>query len=295
MKKFAFILLLSIVNGIGLAQTWAPIGAKWTYGVEYAFLPVIDFREWISIGDTMVQGHNCKIIQRFGQAVSYDLDDKLITYEENGKILWLVNDQFTTLYDFNKNAGESWTTTKDSCEITITVDSTGTDTINGFPLKTQYVSSSEQAFEGKIIEHIGHTSQPNPFFLYFCEGIFDDMDYYTGLRCYEDSLIGYHSFNIAPTCDYYATWSAIHENEYSSFMTLYPNPFSTQTEIKTTPNFDNASLTLENNIGQILKQWNNVNGQSIILDRGQLKSGIYFIRLIQNNQTVTIQTLMVID
>jgi hypothetical protein len=50
-----------------------------------------------------------------------------------------------------------------------------------------------------------------------------------------------------------------------------------------------------NNIGQVLKQWNNVYGQSIILDRGQLTSGIYFIRLTQNNQTVTIQKLMVID
>ena len=175
MKQLLFsILFVFGITAITFSQSWAPIGATWTYQVENAVNSGIGFREWTSVSDTLIDGHDCKIILRSGDPVNSDLSDSLITYEENGVVYWYLYNQFTTLYDFNKLAGESWTVMRDTCGIIITVDSTSFETINGIELKTLYVSSEDYAFSGKIIENIGNTTMPSPYFLYHCDGIFKD-------------------------------------------------------------------------------------------------------------------------
>lgn len=279
MKKLFFVIILFPLANIASGQTWAPTGAKWTYGVGYMG-PYIDFREWVSTSDTIVGGHNCKLIKRNGSLVASDISSELITYEDSSKVYWYNINQFTVLYDFNKNVGDTWTIFNDTCSLLITVDSIGIDTINGFPLKALYISSEDMAFTGKILQHIGHLSMPNPAFNFHCFGIFDDTNYYTGLRCYEDSVIGFHSFGIAPSCDY---TNGINELENPFGLLLFPNPTSNQLNIKT--NFNREfPFKIYNTLGQLVKKGNLEFGLTTILI-DDLSAGVYSIELIADYKT----------
>lgn len=288
MKQLLFsILFVFGITAITFSQSWAPIGATWTYQVENAVNSGIGFREWTSVSDTIIDGHDCKIILRSGDPVNSDLSDSLITYEENGVVYWYLHNQFTTLYDFNKLAGESWTVMRDTCGIIITVDSTSFETINGIELKTLYVSSEDYAFSGKIIENIGNTTMPSPYFLYHCDGIFKDTYFYTGLRCYEDSIMGYHSFNISPSCDYVTDVS---EQDKKNELLLYPNPTSEYIQVKINPALSNHYRIL-NSTGQLVQQ-GNLNTSFANISVSTLRPGIYFFE-IQTDKNITQQRFVI--
>ena len=288
MKQLLFsILFVFGITAITFSQSWAPIGATWTYQVENAVNSGIGFREWTSVSDTLIDGHDCKIILRSGDPVNSDLSDSLITYEENGVVYWYLHNQFTILYDFNKLAGESWTVMRDTCGIVITVDSTSFETINGIELKTLYVSSEDYAFSGKIIENIGNTSMPSPYFLYHCDGIFKDTYFYTGLRCYADSIMGYHSFNISPSCDYVTDVS---EQDEKNELLLYPNPTSQSIQVQINPALSNHYRIL-NNTGQLVQQ-GNLNTSSANISVSTLRPGIYFFE-IQTDKNITQQRFVI--
>ena len=73
----------------------------------------------------------------------------------------------------------------------------------------------------------------------------------------------------------------------------YPNPFSTQTTLKTDQTLKNATLTVYNSFGQQVKEIKNISGQTVVLNRDNLASGLYFIRLTEDNKTFYIGKLVI--
>ncbi len=80
-----------------------------------------------------------------------------------------------------------------------------------------------------------------------------------------------------------------------TLISIYPNPFSSTTTLKTTKMLKNATLTIFNSLGKEVKEIENISGQEIILDRKNLQVGIYFIRLKLNNKTIADGKLIVTD
>ncbi|GIV29810.1 MAG: hypothetical protein KatS3mg028_1342 [Bacteroidia bacterium] len=78
-------------------------------------------------------------------------------------------------------------------------------------------------------------------------------------------------------------------------ITVYPNPFSTQTTLQTNKNLKDATLTVYNVYGQQVKQIKNISGQTITLFRDNLPSGLYFVRLTQDNKIITADKLVITD
>jgi len=68
---------------------------------------------------------------------------------------------------------------------------------------------------------------------------------------------------------------------------IFPNPFSTQTTLQSDKFFKDVTLTAYNSFGQIVKQIKNINGQTITFNRDNLPSGLYFIRLTEENKIYT--------
>ncbi len=234
MKRVILAFGICFITLLSTAQNWAPIGAKWTYAAFNNTNGNISYREWICVGDTIVGVDTCRIIRRLGFPMDQDIVNQLITYEDSNRIYMynIFSNQFTVLYDFNKNAGDTWITNVDSCDIVITVDSTDTELINGNSLKVLYVTSNDPyVFSGKIIQHMGHLSRPFPNVVYYCRHCSDDWFVYNGLRCYEDSVFGFHSFNIAASCD---DITSVNEETFSKTFTIYPNPSSDFLTIETT-------------------------------------------------------------
>jgi len=67
--------------------------------------------------------------------------------------------------------------------------------------------------------------------------------------------------------------------------TISPNPFSGQTTIHSDKYLENTSLTVYNSFGQIVKQIANLSGYTIIFQRNNLPSGLYYIIATQDNVT----------
>jgi hypothetical protein len=281
MKRILQILALLSLTVIVNGQTWAPTGAKWTYGVSYAFSPHIDYREWISTGDTIVGGHTCKLIKNMGSDVNMANLDKLITYEEGNIVYWYNINQFTVLYDFNKNAGDTWTIFNDTCSALVTVDSTGFDTINGYPLKALYLSSDDGVFSGKALEHIGNLDGPAPYFLFHCTGIIVDGSFYTGLRCYEDSVFGFYNFEIAPSCDY--VYTGMDEPATKSGVQLFPNPATDRLNIRTTL-YGKITFIIYNMTGDVVLT--GISENLAPISTARLATGLYTLELKAGGQTL---------
>jgi hypothetical protein len=77
--------------------------------------------------------------------------------------------------------------------------------------------------------------------------------------------------------------------------TILPNPFASQTTLRTDKALANATLTLYNALGQQVKQVNNINGQTLTLNRDNLSSGLYYLQLLQDNQTIATDKLVITD
>jgi hypothetical protein len=76
---------------------------------------------------------------------------------------------------------------------------------------------------------------------------------------------------------------------------IYPNPFSCQTTLYVDRPLEGASLTITNIYGQILKEITNIHGQSLILQRENFISGLYFYKLTQGNQIIFLDKLVIND
>ena len=88
--------------------------------------------------------------------------------------------------------------------------------------------------------------------------------------------------------------TSINENEISKIK-IYPNPFSTQTTLQTDNFLKDATLTVDNCFGQAVKQIKNIAGQTVVLSRDNLPRGMYFLRLTENNKTLTVDKLVITD
>ena len=75
---------------------------------------------------------------------------------------------------------------------------------------------------------------------------------------------------------------------------IYPNPFSQSTTFESNYALKNATLYLYNSFGQLVRQIENISGQSFILERLDLRSGIYFIILADLNGVLIKDKIIII-
>ncbi|MEY4905053.1 MAG: hypothetical protein RLZZ292_2868 [Bacteroidota bacterium] len=90
----------------------------------------------------------------------------------------------------------------------------------------------------------------------------------------------------------------INENTSKPIFSIFPNPFISSTTIQTIDNLDNATLTICNSFGQMVKQVTPITigaGQTVSLSRGDLPSGLYFIRLTEENKIIAMEKLIISD
>ena len=87
--------------------------------------------------------------------------------------------------------------------------------------------------------------------------------------------------------------TGISEVEQKHFIKISPMPFSSHTILQTEKKFQNATLTMYNSVGQQVKEMLNLSGNKITLQRENLQSGLYFIRLTQENKIVATDNLII--
>ena len=174
-------------------HSFAPQGAEWYFHVLSQgpiTEPPFHYIQYMVTGEEEVQGHTCSVINGYEYV-----------YEEDGVVYWYnsTDEEFTVLYDFNAEAGESWyCAVADYYPCLITVDSVGSVTWDGHTYRTQYVTGVIEDYwtvmDGRIIEGIGYEKGLFP------EVVIDGPEY-EYMRCYlVDGEMLYHEGDY--DCDY---------------------------------------------------------------------------------------------
>ena len=87
-------------------------------------------------------------------------------------------------------------------------------------------------------------------------------------------------------------------SEYSnktSQISIYPNPFSNTTTLKTDNLFENATFIVYNTLGEQVRKIDNISGQTFTFYRENLDEGIYFYHLKENNKMLSVDKLIICD
>lgn len=94
------------------------------------------------------------------------------------------------------------------------------------------------------------------------------------------------SYFVNDSIDYYCSSVGLIELEDIKSVSIFPNPFSVQTNIKTTDYFHNVTLNVYNCYGHLVKKIDNIYGESFIMQRDNLTIGMYFLQFIQSNEAI---------
>lgn len=78
----------------------------------------------------------------------------------------------------------------------------------------------------------------------------------------------------------------------TDLLSIYPNPTSGETNFQMSEPLIEATATLYNSIGEKVAEVNNISGYTFTLSRNNLPSGLYYISVMQNNQTIAREKLI---
>src|SRR5690606_6170088 len=241
MRNILYLVLIVLGSKLN-AQNIYPNGAKWYYNQPSIFSPDINFSTLEVIGDTVINSIPCKKLNKLSGCDF--LSGLVFIYSDSNKVYFFNSSlqSFKLLYDFNANSGDSWVVYPESPSLdslTISVDSTSTEIINGNTVKVLYTTNSSSpgcfGIGGKIIEKIGSVGY---FFPQYC--ICDPSS--GPLRCYSDSSIGLYETGIADSCDQIIL--GINEIKAYNNIGVFPNPAFDYVYIHFSKSFENKKYTL---------------------------------------------------
>ncbi len=90
----------------------------------------------------------------------------------------------------------------------------------------------------------------------------------------------------------YAPPLGIKQQVQNSEITIYPNPFTNQTTISFSNEIKNATISVIDVMGNEVKSIN-FSGTPLILEKGDLTSGIYFVKIISNKKVIATKKIVI--
>lgn len=282
MKTLILFLLLSTLS---FAQTWAPIGAKWTYTQSTINPNYITFKTFESNSDTSINGQSCKIlnvIENSGPGFSITYQE--FTYSDSNKVYFYKDNEWCLIYDFNAKQNDSFVL---NCTfgavkhpVVVKVLAVDTITINGKQLKRFDYSVFDLiiGFSGFVIEGIGN--------IY---GMFPNVHHTYGgpLRCYEDTILGhyknqYYNWNTAWQADCDLIITNVDKPNVAENSKVFPNPFYDHLTFQFLNNIQ-TRVTLYDLMGKCVLDQIFTNYATINTEH--LPRSIYFYEVRSNNGT----------
>lgn len=76
---------------------------------------------------------------------------------------------------------------------------------------------------------------------------------------------------------------------------IYPNPFSSSVTISSNSILKNTTLSVYNSSGKIVKEIQNISGETITFSREGLPIGLYYFQLTEDNKTIFSDKLIIVD
>lgn len=193
------------------------------------------------------------------------------------KVFWFRpgNSQECLLLDFSLQVGDTVPDCPWGCS-PLTVVS-----IDSIKIGTTYRKQWNLMPPASIIEGIGSTM-----------GLLEPLcpfEYSGNLLCFAQNNIPYYP-DTATSC---AILTSLVEENKTIELSVAPNPFSQQTTIRSSKDLTHASIYLLSILGDIQLFMSDVSGREIMLQRGSLSRGIYFLKIVAEGKQVTIKKMIV--
>jgi hypothetical protein len=80
--------------------------------------------------------------------------------------------------------------------------------------------------------------------------------------------------------------------DYSDIISIYPNPFTTQTNIIFKSEQKNATIKIIDLLGNVIKAIS-FTGSQLVIDKAEIKSGIYFVQAIDDQKQINSQKIII--
>lgn len=303
MKKLFFTINLFLVIYLSNAQnsisgsSFAPVGAKWTFSIDYGGMCGSGgkgYESYSILKDTLVNGNIYKKAIKISKPARLDFDQN-----KNEKILT------TTGIFFRKLGGKSqinfdikqayWSTLYDSSwtqnttcnanlnfyskdSVQVKVIKTGIDTINGFTLKYSVLKALDpKLFDNqdstlKFYENIGNIAYFKPKIIE--KGMVADYCQWESLNCYSDSSMNIKLLNT--DCEYFKLNPTAIAESISTILEIYPNPAQSALFLKDKI-IEQSSYTIFNSLGSIVSNGNLASDNQI--DISSMQNGFYQIKI----------------
>ena len=214
-----------------------PLSPEWYYEIENEN-GSITYQYMYQAGDTIVNDEPAHILVKINTLYDKGLREDVTreyVYMRDGKVYWWNKtlEEFTVLYDYEAEVGDSWNIFVGTEILTMHVDGVDYIEYEGVSYRVLHVSDPDDLFSGDIVCGIGHLTS------FFPERLMDNGDglRVEGLRCYwiEDELV----FKPGDEdCD--AIYSEVHGVEEDgpsmdsgNAFTVYPNPTNGVLMLKT--------------------------------------------------------------
>lgn len=78
-------------------------------------------------------------------------------------------------------------------------------------------------------------------------------------------------------------------------ISIYPNPLNNSSVIKTDRILNKASVTITNSLGQVVFYEDNISGNEIVIDRADLKTGMYFYEIKKEDNSILSKGKLIIE
>lgn len=228
----------------------------------------------------------------------------LAKYDASGKVLWVKSSKNSTSSDATYSISADYygnvflTGPYQSDSITI-----GTTTLinNAAPNRNfyivEYTSSGDVVWAtgiGGSNDDAGYSICTDPEGNLIAGGYFTSPSLAFGETTLTNSFLGTNDLFVAKlestTSPILTTGTESDQN-----MIIYPNPFITSATIKFDPVLNNAEMNIYNLFGQKIRMVNPVSDGKIQIARGNLTSGIYFVKITQDNKVIATGKLVITD
>jgi hypothetical protein len=289
---------------------WAPVGAKWWYGLTMFAIDFSSTESYYSmevVEEVEMQGRTCRRLSfgHLGQDCFTCSSMPLYVYSDSGRVYYFNHeeDEFLLLYDMNKGIGESWdvrfTGLDGETTITLTVIDTMSIVVNGIRLRQQQVNLDNWYLLGDVItEGIGGSIT---FFPICANASGHCESSYPGLRCYQDSVVGLFPEGIGLNSCEWTTPIGIEERDKGD-VKVWPNPSSESFRfqvrglrstdiILTATDMQGRAFPLEKGVAE----GRGISSEGIVsMDVSRWPNGIYLITLTDNDGNRHTQRLVVL-
>jgi hypothetical protein len=76
---------------------------------------------------------------------------------------------------------------------------------------------------------------------------------------------------------------------------IFPNPFSLYTTLQSDKILEDATIIIYNSVGEQIRQINHIYGQTAVISRDNIQTGVYFVQLMQKGKMLGINKLVIAD